>query len=283
MKIDGREISNNIFSELKLKVAKLNNKGAKSTLAIILMGDNEASDIYVRQKGIKAKEIGAETKLFHFKQNATNEKIERLIKKLDKNPKIHGIILQRPAPPNIEVNRLNALVSPIKEVDGFGNSSLYPVPVAQAVLVLLKFVHKQTKTSLNFKNWLKSKNTVVIGKGQTAGRPIIDRLKEEGASINIIDSHTPGRDKLIKEADVIVSAVGKKILNSKQIKKGAILIGVGLYTDKNGKLKGDYDDFDIEKKVSYYSPTPGGVGPVNVACLMQNLVKAAENSTKINL
>lgn len=280
MKINGRTIASEILDKLKPEVEKLKRNGTTPTLAIILVGDDEASNIYVRQKGIKAREIGAQTKLFHFKENTTNEKIENLIKKLEKNPKIHGIILQRPAPENIEVERLSMLVSPEKEVDGFGTLGTFSVPVAQAVIVILKFVYKQIKTQKDFESWLKSKNLVVIGKGQTGGRPVIDLLRKKGLRPKIIDSQTSHKDKLTRNADIIVSAVGKKVLDSAQIKMGAILISVGLYKDKQGKLRGDYDDSNMAEVAGYYTPTPGGVGPVNVACLMQNLVKAAEISAK---
>jgi len=275
MIIDGKKLALDKLTKLKIRVARLKAKNITPKLAIILMGSNEASNIYVRQKGIKAKEIGAQTQLFHFKKNVTNKKIEALVKKLDKNPKIHGIILQRPAPIDIEVDRLNALVSPIKEIDGFGPKPKYRVPVAQAVILMLKFVYEKTKQKEDFKKWLKSKKIAVIGKGQTAGRPIIELLEKYGAVPNIIDSKTENGPQILKSADIIVSAVGKRVLSSKEINKDVVLIGVGLYTNEVGKLKGDYDDEDVENVASFYSPTPGGVGPLNVACLMENLVNAA--------
>ncbi len=140
---------------------------------------------------------------------------------------------------------------------------------------MLKNVFEQIKAKENFANWLKAKKIAVIGKGQTAGQPIIDQLTEMGIKLTVIDSHTQNKDKLIKEADIVISAVGRTILTSSGIKKGVILIGVGLYNNKEGKLKGDYDDLDVAGKASFYSPTPGGVGPINVACLLENLVKAA--------
>ncbi len=279
MKIDGRAISSEILSKLKEKVAKLKAKGINPVLAIILMGDNQASAIYVRQKGIKAKEIGAEVKVFPLKENETNQETEKLVKKLDSDSKIHGIIIQRPAPKNVDANSLTELISPEKEVDGFGSSSKYPVPVAEAVLLMLRGVYEKTKTNGPFSDWLKFKKIVVIGKGETAGRPITELLREYELAPTVIDSHTKNKEELIKKADIVISAVGKKVLTSSNIKKGVILIGVGLYSDSQGKLRGDYDDEDVAGKVSFYSPTPGGVGPVNVACLMQNLVKAAQKSS----
>ncbi len=278
MKIDGRAITSEILLKLSKRVSKLKKKGITPTMAIILMGDNQASKIYVRQKGIKAEEIGAKVEVFPTSSQTTNKELAKLVKKLDKNPKIHGVIIQRPAGPDIDANALTELISPIKEVDGFGSHSKYPVPVAEASLLLIKNAFEQINTKGSFSKWLKKQKIAVIGKGETAGRPIIDLLIKQGLKPHVIDSKTPDKEKLLKEVDIIITAVGKTILNSKQIKKGVILIGVGLYSDANGKLRGDYDNSDVENIASYYSPTPGGVGPVNVACLLDNLVKAAENS-----
>ena len=277
MKLDGKQISQNLLENLKKKVEILKKRGITPTMAIILMGDNEASKIYVRQKGIKADEIGAKVKVFPVTNQTTNKNLETLIKKLDKNHKIHGIIIQRPAAPGINADALTELISAKKEIDGFGPRSIYPVPVAEAVWKMLENVFSSNKSTVNFSGWLKSKKIVVVGKGETAGRPIIDLLNKYKTRINIIDSKTTNKEKILKEADIIITAVGKTILNSKQIKKGVILIGVGLYSDANGKLRGDYDNFDVENIASYYSPTPGGVGPVNVACLLENLINAAQN------
>lgn len=278
MKIDGKTIASEILSNLTNKVTKLKKKGITPTMAIILVGNNEASNIYVKQKTLKAKGIGANVKVFQTKLNAANKDIEKTIRKLDKNSNIHGIIIQRPAPKNIDAEKLNELISPIKEVDGFGSRSIYPVPVAEAVWKMLKNSFSSNKSTVNFSAWLKSKKIVVIGKGITAGHPIANHFTKNKIPFTTIDSKTKNKEQLLKSADIIVTAVGKHILNPSQVKKGVILIGVGIFSDKNGRLKGDYDGEDMESVAGFYSPTPGGVGPVNVACLMENLVKAAQNS-----
>lgn len=280
MKLDGKAISSEILQELIERVKELKKKKIIPTMAIILMGDNEASKIYVRQKGLKAEEIGAKVKVFPTSRETTHEELTKLIKKLDKDPKIHGIIIQRPAGPNVDIDSLTELISGIKEVDGFGKHSKYPVPVAEAAFLLIKKAYKESKQTEKFTKWIHDKKIAVIGKGETAGKPIIDLLKKHKLKPQIIDSKTPNKEKVLKEADIIITAVGKTILSTKQFRKGVILIGVGLYTDENGKLRGDYNNSDVENVASFYSPTPGGVGPVNVACLMENLVKAAENSIK---
>ncbi len=278
MRIDGKLIARELLQNLTTETAKLKKRGITPTLAIILMGDNKASAAYVKQKTLKAGEIGAEAKLFEFGNTISNEKIEKLVKKLSRDPKIHGILLQRPAPVNIKVDELTELVPANKEVDGFGSSSTYPVPVAQAVWVMLEHVWKQNENSQSFKEWLKSKKIVALGKGETAGKPIITHFAKHGIQLEVVDSHTENKDEILKKADIIITSVGKHVLDSNQIKKRVILIGVGLYSDKNNKLRGDYDNDDVDQVASYYSPTPGGVGPVNVACLLENLVRAAKQS-----
>jgi methylenetetrahydrofolate dehydrogenase (NADP+)/methenyltetrahydrofolate cyclohydrolase len=281
MKIDGRTIAADILNELRGKALELKKEGIIPTMAVILIGDIQSSNAYVRQKELKAKEIGAEIKIFRFDETVTNEELENLIKQLDADSSIHGIILQRPTPTNIQAEKLEELISPVKEIDGFGKDSLYIVPVAAAADEILGKVFAYLKLGEDFKNWLIAKNIVVIGKGETAGQPIINWLEKSGIEPNIIDSKTENKNEILKTADIIISAVGKRgVIKNEWLKKGVILIGVGLSADENGKTGGDYNDSEVEKIAAFYTPTPGGVGPVNVALLMRNLVEAATKLSK---
>lgn len=280
MIINGKHIASEILANLKLRVEKLKEKGITPTLAVILIGDEKSSVAYIRQKELKAKEIGAETIIFRFDESVTNSEIEILIRKLDKDTKIHGIILQRPVPPKIEIDRLENLISSQKEVDGFGDHPIYPVPVAQAVLTMIKNAYENSHESAPFFPWLKAKKIAVLGKGETAGQRIINLLREKKIEPVIIDSKTADKNMLIKQADIVISATGKiNAVKSSAIKPGVILIGVGLANDSEGKLHGDYNEEEIKDIASFYTPTPGGTGPVNVALLLQNLVDAAESLT----
>lgn len=268
MKIDGRSIAQSLLDELKIKTSKLKAEGITPTLAVILMGDNDSSTIYVKQKKLKAEEIGAEVKIFQFAAGVTNEEIESQIKKLDSDPNIHGIILQRPAPAQVKVEELEEFISSEKEIDGFGQNSVYPVPVAEAVWRMLLTVMPEQE--------LQTKSFAVLGKGETAGLPIINYLRKKGIEAQVVDSKTENRGEIIKNADIVISAVGKEnAVGANELKKGAILIGVGLSSNNEGKLVGDFDQEEIEQIASAYSPTPGGVGPVNVAILLENLIKAS--------
>lgn len=261
MKIDGKQIASNILEELKPKVEELKNKSIIPTLAIILIGDDEASKSYIKQKQLKAEEIGAEIRLFHYDTTSEGDLIN-LIQKLNEDNSIHGIIVQRPLPHYFDRSKISELINPDKDVDGFNSNSKFNAPVAEAIIEIFKSINLE----------LDSKKIVLIGKGETAGGPIYKLLSEKGFNIEVITHETKNPDEIIKNADIIISAVGKEniinpdILNSKQI-----LIGVGLFI-KDGKLKGDYNEAEVENKVKYFTPVIGGVGPINVACLMRNLI-----------
>ena len=278
MIIDGKSIASIILESLKAEVEELKEKGIVPTLAVILIGDEKSSLAYIKQKELKAKEIGAQIEIFRFDESVTNTEIETLIKKLDSDIKIHGIILQRPVPKHIEIDRLENFISSEKEVDGFGNHPIFPVPVAEAVLLMLENVYTKQKAKNLFSDWLKAKKMAVLGTGETAGRPIINYFREYGITPTVIDSKTQNKDSLMKDADIIISAVGKTVVKPANIKKGVILIGVGMHT-QDGKLHGDYNEEEIKNIASFYSPSPGGVGPVNVAMLLKNLVESAEPLT----
>jgi methylenetetrahydrofolate dehydrogenase (NADP+)/methenyltetrahydrofolate cyclohydrolase len=281
MRIDGKLIASKILRELKTKVSKLNEKGVTPVMAVILIGNVKSSEAYVKQKELKAKEIGAEVRIFRFDETVTNQELENLIKKLDNDSKIHGIILQRPAPQNIQVENLEESISPIKEIDGFGNNSLYTVPVVAAVLEVLGEIFGNLNEDNSFDEWLETQTIVVMGKGETAGLPIINYLRKKHIEPVVVDSKTENKNAIMQKADILISAVGKRgVINAENLKMGVILIGVGLSANDEGKTKGDYDDDKVEQIASFYTPTPGGIGPVNVALLLKNLVEATQNLSK---
>lgn len=267
MKIDGKLLASKILEDLKPQVQELKTKGITPTLGIILIGDDEASKSYIKQKQLKAEEIGAEIKLYEFKSVSEDDLIN-LINNLNGDPRVHGVIIQRPLPATFDRDVISHTVNPEKDVDGFNQNSNFDAPVAEAVIEILKN---------NGYEDLRGKKIVVIGKGETAGRPTISLLDKMELSFEIIDSKTENSDELVKNADIIISAVGKSgVIKPGLLNTNQALIGIGLYLQE-GKLKGDYEDLEVESKVKLYTPTPGGVGPVNVACLMKNLVKSTSS------
>lgn len=284
MLIDGRIVANHILAGLMTRVDELQEKYAiQPHLAVIRVGDNPATTSYINQKAKKAKEIGAVVSVYNFPNSVTEEKLKESIDFLQSKTDLHGLILQLPVPSHINYAHLLLNIHPDKDVDGFRPNSQFTVPIASAVMKLLEIpMIQETKNSgISLKEWLLSKKIVVMGKGKTGGQPIIDILKKNGAKVTVIDSSTVNRELLTKSADILISAVGKpRVVTAVMLKKDVILLGVGMGMDKEGKFFGDYDEEEIQAIASMYTPTPGGVGPVNVACLMENLVMAAENSVK---
>ena len=291
MRIDGKEIAEQIFKNLKERVGKLKNKGILPHLVIILVGEDPASKAYVRQKEIKTEEIGAKVTTHHLPKKISQRKLLSLVDKLNKDDKIHGLIVQIPLPSHINDDIVSTSVSPQKDIDSFNPNSQFKMPLAEAVLKILQEVSRETYEtkeapfvssgssvpSVSFVNWLKSKKIVVVGKGKTGGKPTIEMLENLGAKPEVIDSKTKDPRTLTKNADIIISAVGRpNIITSQMIKKGVSLISVGLHKGEDGKLHGDYEEDDIKNKALFYTPTPKGVGPVNVAMLLENLITGAE-------
>lgn len=251
MRIDGKTIAEDILTKLTREITNLKKRGVTPTLAVVIVGDNPASLAYIKQKQKAAEKIGARVIV-------TNTIAD--LQSLNSDPTIHGIIVQRPVPEGVGEYH----VTPKKDVDGFEPNSPFDVPVAMAVWKLIESTGQHPR------------NYVVIGRGETAGAPIAAFLRKKQCATSVIHSKTPNPTELMKQADCIISCVGKeRVVTADAIKPGAILIGVGIWRDDSGKLRGDYNEAEIEKIASYYTPTPGGVGPVNVACLMQNLVKSA--------
>lgn len=284
MIINGRQLASEILNGLKSDIYELKNSGKKVGLCVILVGRNPDSLLYVKNKAIAAKQLGIAFKLIRLPTSVREKRIIDLIDEYNNNPDFTGLILQRPLPGNLKKPRILNLVNRSKDIDGLSQDGLYSPPVTLAVDHILKYVfQKQNKKSnLDFNKWLSGKNITVIGRGETAGLPITNYIKGllnkyYATSINQIISSTPNPKSILLKSDIIISCVGKPgIVKSEFIKSGSILISVGLWRDKNRKWHGDYEASDISSKAAYYTTTPGGVGPLNVAMLMKNVVKAAQ-------
>ncbi len=264
MKINGRKIAQEILEDLKSKVQSLNITPA---LAIILIGNDPASIVYIEQKDLKAEEIGAKTAIINLESGIQSSELKAIIEKLNTDPTIQGIIVQRPLPPHINSEDLSLTINPQKDVDGFHPNSKFEPPIFMAVIAILRQINIDPQ----------NKNIVIFGKGEAGGKPIIEGFNKLNIKPIVIDSKTPNPQNLTKNADIVISAVGKSnIIKPDIIKQGVILISVGLHKGSDGKLHGDYDEEAVRDIASFYTPTPGGVGPLNVSMLMKNLVVSAE-------
>lgn len=301
MKLLGTQIAARIYESLEKRVSQLQRKNVQPHLAVLLVGGDPASEAYVFQKKKRGEEIGATVDVLVFPKNVSEREIVVRIKELNRNPKVHGIIVQRPLPNQINEEAIDEAVVPEKDIDGFLKESPYQEPISLAVDALLKEAlkevaakpHHQDQISLNiqdyanlddyiqseYKAWIQQKNVVVLGKGKTGGTPIIHYFKSLNVTPTVIDSKTPNAAALTRQADIIVSTVGKpNVLTKDMIKKGSVLIAIGMYKGDDGKLHGDYDEKDVEGIAEVYTAVPGGVGPVNVAMLLANLIMASEAS-----
>lgn len=278
MRIDGKAIADSILTDLTSQTTKLKGKGIVPTLAVILVGDNPGSLSYIKQKTKAAESVGATFLFEHLPTTTPAETLASAIAHFNNNGMIHGLIVQRPVPtPGAE--EILGTVNPAKDIDGFIENSPFQVPVARAVVTILTHIHAQlTNQKLvrdEFLAWLAKQSIAVIGRGETAGQPIAQLLTTYGASVSVIHSQTNNPQPILKTSSIIISCVGKnRVVTKKFLQRGTILISVGLFRGKDGKLHGDYDEEEIAKIASFYTPTPGGVGPVNVASLMQNLLEA---------
>jgi methylenetetrahydrofolate dehydrogenase (NADP+)/methenyltetrahydrofolate cyclohydrolase len=268
--IDGRKIRDEILNKLKVKIQK---SKIKPTLVILLIGENRASRVYVHQKKLAGERIGARVIIDRLSEKVSQEELESKIIKLNDNSKVHGIILQLPVPGNLDSEKLTNMISPEKDVDGFVSGSTFKPATAMGVIKLLK----------RSKVRIKGRNATVVGRGRIAGKPTAELLREEGAKVEVVHSKTEKPADITKRADILVAAVGKpNLITADMVKKGAVVVDVGttpVYPrsdDQNPKAKitGDIDFENVSKIASKITPVPGGVGPMTVAALMQNLVKA---------
>lgn len=283
MILDGKTVANHILAELLVRSEALQNKGIIPHLAVIRVGNNPETTSYISQKEKRGKEIGVVVSVYKHHENIPQEKLQETISFLQKDDTIHGIILQLPIPKNLNEEVLINTIGPEKDVDGFVAHSPFTVPIAAAIMKLLEIPMikeiTETRESFSFNEWLRMKKIVVMGKGKTGGMPIITELTKRGAEPFIIDSQTKNPEELTKKADIIITAVGKPhILTKEMIKKDVILLNVGMTRGDDEKFYGDYNEEDIQDIAGWYTPTPGGVGPVNVACLLENLIIAAEKT-----
>jgi len=282
--IDGRKIRDQILDNLKGEVRNLKNT---PSLAIVLVGDNKASAAYVKQKSLAGEKIGAHVKVKYLSSKVSNKELEELIDELNNDTNTHGIIIQLPLPKHLNEEEISDKVLPEKDVDGFVPGSKFRPATAMGVIELLK----------RSKVVIKGKNAVVVGRGKIAGKPTADLLREEGARVEVIHSKTENPAEITKKADILVSAVGKpNLITADMVKPGAVVIDVGINpTSPNNlitpvrlatrsvtgrqkpkdRIVGDVDFDEVSNIASKITPVPGGVGPMTVAALMQNLVDAA--------
>ena len=278
--IDGKGLAKKIRENLKKDVDELKKEGIHPKFAVILVGDDPASKIYIRNKNRACSEVGIEYEEHLLSENTTMEELLNLIDMLNKDKSINGILLQSPLPEHLDINEAFRKIDYRKDVDGFN-----PVNVGRLALGQDCFVsctpYGIIKMLEEYNIPIEGKRAVIIGRSNIVGKPLIQCLLSKNATVTICHSKTKNIKDITKEADIVVTALGKpNFLKADMVKDGATVIDVGINRLENGKITGDVDFDEVSKKTSFITPVPGGVGPMTIAMLMNNIVKATKDQNK---
>ncbi|MBC2129463.1 bifunctional methylenetetrahydrofolate dehydrogenase/methenyltetrahydrofolate cyclohydrolase FolD [Listeria innocua] len=280
--IDGKKLAKEIQEKVTSEVAELVKQGKKPGLAVVLVGDNQASRTYVRNKQKRTEEAGMKSVLIELPETVTEEKLLKVVEELNEDNTIHGILVQLPLPKHISEEKVIDAISFDKDVDGFhpvnvgnlfiGKDSFVPCTPA-GIIELIKSTGTQ----------IEGKRAVVIGRSNIVGKPVAQLLLNENATVTIAHSRTKDLPQVAKEADILVVATGlAKFVKKEYIKPGAIVIDVGMDRDEHNKLCGDVDFDDVKEQAGFITPVPGGVGPMTITMLLANTLKAAKRIWKMN-
>lgn len=274
--INGKQISTDIKEELKEKVAKLKEQGKKCCLAVIQVGKDPASSVYVENKKKACAYIGIESLAFELPEETTEEELLSMIQKLNQDETVHGILCQLPLPKQIDEDKVIAAISPQKDVDGFHTQNVGSLVVGQSGFVSCTpagIVQLMKRSGIE----MEGKHCVVVGRSNIVGKPMALLMLQENATVTICHSRTKNLKEICKNADILIIAIGKpQFIDADYIKEGAVVIDVGIHRDENNKLCGDVQFDEVEPHASYITPVPGGVGPMTIAMLMNNCVEAME-------
>lgn len=273
--LDGKALAQKIRENLKAKVEILKDNNIFLKLAVIMVGNDNSSKIYVRNKSKACEEIGIMYEEFLLKDDIKMKELLDIIQELNDRDDINGILLQSPIPKHLDINEAIKAISPKKDVDGF-----HPINIGKLVLNQDGFVsctpYGIIRLLEEYNIKIEGKHAVVVGRSNIVGKPMMLSLLNKNATVTICHSKTKNLEEITKTADILICAIGKsKYIKENFVKDGVVIIDVGINRDiETGKISGDVDFENVLKKVSYITPVPGGVGPMTIAMLMTNVVKA---------
>lgn len=273
--LDGKKLRDKIIENLKAKVDTFEEK---PTLVVILVGENPASKIYVNNKKKMAEKIGIHSEVINYPANITEAELLDKIEELNNNKKVTAILVQLPLPKHISKDNVMNKIIPSKDVDGFTpynfgklfsgeTPTVYPC-TPKGILLLLDEYNIE----------IEGKHVVIVGRSNIVGKPLSQMMLNKNATVTICHSHTKNLSQITKTADILVSAVGKNIIEGEMLKTDCVIVDVGIFKDENGKTRGDVDFESASKIASFISPVPGGVGPMTIASLMLNTVELFEKN-----
>lgn len=274
--MDGKKVSQEIKNKIRMQVEALNKQNINVCLAVVLVGSDPASQIYVSNKKKTCQALSIESKEYLLPENTTQKQLIDLIRKLNADSQINGVLVQLPLPKHINSDQVIHAIDPQKDVDAFhpinvgklmlGQCDFMPCTPA-GILELLRYYHVD----------LSGKHCVVLGRSNIVGKPLSMLFLHQNATVTVCHSHTQHIEEIARSADILVSAVGKaNFVTSSMVSDGAVVVDVGINRMENGKLLGDVDFQQVAPKASLITPVPGGVGPMTIAMLMANVVRAAE-------
>lgn len=273
--IDGKMISQQIKDEVKEEVAKLKSHGREVCLAVIQVGNNPASTVYVGNKKKACAYVGIQSLAYELPEETTEEELLALVRELNEKESVHGILVQLPLPGHIDEDKVIQTIVPEKDVDGFHPQSVGALSIGQPGFVSCTpagIIELLKRSGIE----IDGKECVIIGRSNIVGKPMALLLLRENGTVTVCHSHTRNIREVTRRADILVVAIGKaKMVDSSYVKEGAVVIDVGMDRDENGKLCGDVDFEDVKEKVSAITPVPGGVGPMTIAMLMNNCLESA--------
>ena len=274
--INGKQTAKQIRQELKKECEELKKEGILPKLAVVMVGENPASKVYVKNKSRACEEVGIDFEEFLLKDDITQNQLEDLINSLNNRKDIHGILLQSPIPDQLDINRAFSLISEDKDVDGFHPKNVGKLTLGQDTFIsCTPYGIIQLLERYNIQ--IEGKHVVIVGRSNIVGKPLIQCFLNKNATVTICHSRTKDLADFTKQADILVAAIGKsKYITKDMIKQGAIVIDVGINRGEDGKLTGDVDFENVKEKAEYITPVPGGVGPMTIAMLMHNVIKAAK-------
>lgn len=274
--LDGKKLRDKIIENLKAKVDTFEEK---PTLVVILVGENPASKIYVNNKKKMAEKIGIHSEVINYPANITEAELLDKIEELNNNKKVTAILVQLPLPKHISKDNVMNKIIPSKDVDGFTpynfgklfsgeTPTVYPC-TPKGILLLLDEYNIE----------IEGKHVVIVGRSNIVGKPLSQMMLNKNATVTICHSHTKNLSQITKTADILVSAVGKNIIEGEMLKTDCVIVDVGIFKDENGETRGDVDFESSSKIASFISPVPGGVGPMTIASLMLNTVELFEKNS----
>lgn len=268
--LDGKRLRDELLEELK---TKLTSYKVLPKLTVILVGDNPASQIYVNNKKKTAEKLGIISEIVNYPEEITETELLEKINELNNDKSVNAILVQLPLPSHIDKSKIINTISPIKDVDGFTPENfgklltgekpyVYPCTPKGILLLLDKYGIK-----------VDGKHVVIVGRSNIVGKPLAVMMLNRNATVTLCHSHTKNLAEITKTADILISAVGEKLIEDNMVKINGVVIDVGIFKDENGKTRGDVDFANVSKKTSFISPVPGGVGPMTIASLMLNTVE----------